>query len=150
MSVDINAIQSRAEAATPGPCLPRRKERAMTEIEKAIKVIEETLRDEGTHIYDGEEYGASMDGKLRDALELSSFALREQLERQRGWIPVSERLPEDEDFVIVNSKHYGVTTLGLYNKKEKRWEDGEQYFDEGDISHWMPLPEPPSGRKLEG
>ena len=56
------------------------------------------------------------------------------------WIPVSERLPKDGQRVIVydNSAFFGVA----WRENNEWWAD-EFIYDDGDVTHWMPLPEPP-------
>ncbi len=57
------------------------------------------------------------------------------------WIPVSERLPEDSQRVLVccaDGRQYVAATDGGF------WSDGREYSDHiHDITHWMPLPEAP-------
>lgn len=60
--------------------------------------------------------------------------------RADGWIPVSEKLPEKQQTVIVYSQ-YG-TSLGwiLWNE----WMTIEGLCKPGaTVTHWMPLPKPP-------
>lgn len=53
------------------------------------------------------------------------------------WIPVSERLPEDDSHVLVARKNGDVDTdMHIYTW----WKVGPV---ERNITHWMPLPEPP-------
>lgn len=64
-------------------------------------------------------------------LSTAISALREQ--EERGWIPVTERLPEVGKNVLVYSEMYGVCV---------------DCYDWGTFgccyaTHWMPLPEPP-------
>ena len=54
-----------------------------------------------------------------------------------GWIPVSERLPEEHGEYLVTDK-YGRVTSGLWIGNAKRWKD---------VIAWMPLPEPYKAEK---
>lgn len=51
------------------------------------------------------------------------------------WIPVTERLPEKHEWVLVKSKFVKMRTDFINN-------DGHWYTTPG-VTHWMPLPEPP-------
>ena len=55
------------------------------------------------------------------------------------WISVKDQLPDDADLVLVYSERSGVRTDYYYNDE---WE----YYDRNqiEITHWMPLPEPPT------
>ena len=61
------------------------------------------------------------------------------------WIPVSERLPEENKTVIASTK-YGVYPETHYTKEygwEWAYESGMDYWRElNDVEAWMPLPEP--------
>ena len=65
------------------------------------------------------------------------------------WISVDDRLPEDGEEVIILC--YGSEPKGGYYIDEYTnhiyWSrgdsDGERCYDFTDITHWMPLPEPP-------
>lgn len=62
-----------------------------------------------------------------------------ELEAERRWIPVSERLPEGSGHYIVFDDHGDIMScefLADY-KGEPLWDD-----DDG-VLYWMPLPEPP-------
>ena len=57
------------------------------------------------------------------------------------WISVKDRLPKDlEDCLCISEKNYiTIDNSGQYGTAEN-W-----YDDQGDkITHWMPLPPPPS------
>lgn len=68
-----------------------------------------------------------------------------------SWIPVSERLPEENKTVIASTK-YGVYPETKYTKKygwEWAYESGADYWRElEDVMAWMPLP--PSYQGEEG
>lgn len=51
------------------------------------------------------------------------------------WIPVTERLPEKHEWVLVCSRLVKMRTDFISN-------DGHWYATP-DVTHWMPLPEPP-------
>lgn len=75
-----------------------------------------------------------------------------------GWISVKDRLPEyDKTVLVVNEDGYMHTAVrikgsiaridewqikfGVYFIDNDVWEEDEQ----GKITHWQPLPEPPKG-----
>ena len=67
-----------------------------------------------------------------------------ELEAERRWIPVSERLPEvNEDvFTVVYDTNDGSTSVSAL----KHHGDGVWFiWDKGYyvVTHWMPLPKPP-------
>ena len=64
------------------------------------------------------------------------------------WIPVTERLPEEHVFVLVRQdddrmmiavRVDGNWWYRYFAYDVDRWDENEQ----GTITHWMPLPEPP-------
>lgn len=59
------------------------------------------------------------------------------------WIPVTERLPEDGSDVLA----YLDSRITAANYYKETWQDcvmGRLYLtEEGFVTHWMPLPEPP-------
>lgn len=65
------------------------------------------------------------------------------------WIPVSERLPdENADVLCCRGNHIGVLMDVYTYKGDGKWEDKYGYWNYTDIegiTHWMPLPEPPKG-----
>lgn len=48
------------------------------------------------------------------------------------WIPVTERLPEDGEYVLAYSEQDGLMLV-----------EARHRFSNWEITHWMPLPEPP-------
>lgn len=65
------------------------------------------------------------------------------------WIPVTERLPEIESYTYsVDVLFYcrdGEIYSGYTNHQTGRWKanSADEWFDSVDVTHWMPLPEPP-------
>lgn len=83
--------------------------------------------------------------------------------QKRRWISVKDRLPENEQEVIVISHGWGgrLVYAGTYKKieSETSWLTGItskasdwslwgwSYLREPQVTHWMPLPEPPEETK---
>ena len=63
------------------------------------------------------------------------------------WIPVSERLPKFDEYVIVYCAIYG-RYLSSYSEILDtgwgNWRDPEGILGGLPPTHWMPLPEPPN------
>lgn len=73
---------------------------------------------------------------IEDTLRAELAALKEQMR----WIPVSERLPEDDTSVLIfieNETYYAAFAYGVF------WEISD-FALEG-VTHWRPLPTPPEG-----
>lgn len=132
--------------------------------EEAIKVLEESkrqnevMRDNPNTFYKTSDIVNGMKNaqKRIDAIQMAISALREQEERR--WIPVTERLPDNDDFVLVvasgqagNIRLDNAFELGQFSMSEgwilemwPEWEDPK-------VTHWMPMPEPPEAEAaLEG
>ena len=86
------------------------------------------------------------------ALELCSaiyMVTKALQEKERRWIPVSERLPDNGYGVLVtvNGKHNNITFVNALEIAEYVNTEGwiiEGYLDwlDPDVTAWMPLPEP--------
>lgn len=77
------------------------------------------------------EYGDTW----RDQLLYEAAEAIEQLEAALPkWIPVTERLPEKNTWVLA---------YGKYNDHVVDYVDINGLWSYGNITHWMPLPEPP-------
>lgn len=80
-----------------------------------------------------------------------------------GWIPVSERLPKPQTWVLVQHGNGELPTVGYvqtadligplppawWTELSCRWHWSQSHLDEADrapepgpVTHWMPLPEP--------
>lgn len=60
------------------------------------------------------------------------------------WIPVSERLPENDQYALCLFTD-GSYHVFQWNYIDWMWNDGCEWWQEKDVTHWMPLPEPPKG-----
>lgn len=82
--------------------------------------------------------------KTVDAIEMGIHSLKET-----QWIPISERLPEDESYILVSFKNCTMPDIARYeenggeNDKFYPGDDEETYAHYGLIVNaWMPLPTP--------
>lgn len=68
-----------------------------------------------------------------------------ELEAQTRWIPVSERLPEDNVRVLIFDGNGVAEAKHALSVKQWKTPDGYYYHGLGYdwITHWMPFPEPP-------
>lgn len=71
----------------------------------------------------------------------------EQDEKENGWIPVDERLPETDDYILLSFANYSIPLVGRYEEDK----DGGGNFYVGDdlisclgndlyVNAWMSLP----------
>lgn len=86
----------------------------------------------------------------------------ERAKLEMRWIPVTERLPEDRDRVLISTDFFGNETqyveiagfaisgesVDEYDLSGKtniffNLDDESGYYEETHVTHWMPLPEPP-------
>jgi hypothetical protein len=82
-------------------------------------------------------YGESLRNEARNNLE----EYIAEIEAERHWIPVSERLPKKTDTVLVLAG--GVRVIATYHNKNKwelLWRISSEIYG---VTHWMPLPQPP-------
>ena len=103
--------------------------------EKAIKLIKDLRRDISIDIMFTPEKNAE-DDSLKALVDYIA-----ELEAAQRWIPVSERLPEPNQSVLVFDRLGDMTIdfLVTFNR------EGVAYYtnsDDGAVC-WMPLPEPP-------
>ena len=83
---------------------------------------------------------------LAEAME--KLAKLEDKEESGGWIPCSERLPEEEKYILLSFANYTGLDIGRYENDGENdnfypGDEEETYASYGLIVNaWMPLPEP--------
>lgn len=66
-------------------------------------------------------------------------------EKHAEWISVNKQLPETYIEVLVCFKADGTNIIAFVNRFGKWKNASTDNFIESEITHWMPLPEPPKG-----
>jgi len=64
----------------------------------------------------------------------------QHLKRERYWIPVTERLPKEEETVLA----FGTLGVAWLD-----WRHDNKWCCYGGVTHWMPLPTPPTAEEGE-
>ena len=62
-----------------------------------------------------------------------------ELEAERRWVELSERLPEDSSSILIRYLH-GEVVVGFWGGDD--WHDHDGVAP-SHVTHWMPLPKPP-------
>ena len=108
----------------------------MQELEKILEEIDETIERYGENPY--------IDGKVTDlcyGLNIAKDIIRKHM--NDGWIPVEERLPEEDGFYIatMDGKIVGQEEpfVGLAEFENGKWIDDEE--DYKCVIAWRPIPE---------
>ncbi len=85
------------------------------------------------------------DGEAEAYHRLCLDALREKKKQEiQKWISVDDKLPEDYVFVLVVAENWKrVVAVALYVDHKFYTQAAEN--TPMNITHWMPLPEPPEG-----
>ena len=101
----------------------------------------------GATSWSGEIVSSWMYAKLAESEEVNRILAEE--EKTGGWIPVTERLPEDDKYILISFENSTLPDIGRYEVDK----DGNGAFYPGDdeksyveydlfVNAWMPLSEP--------
>ena len=61
-----------------------------------------------------------------------------------SWTSVEDRLPNDHEIVLVFRANTMQDTCLFISKDRVFYNSARQQYNNGEITHWMPLPEPPN------
>ena len=119
--------------------------------EEAIKMLERRRDRSAKQVRDFEElfHGKSAHRIDVECYNMAIAALKEREGKDTNvptqWISVKDRLPDASADVSLCTRS-GIVGTGYYDKYRKSW---VQYYAGGalcvDVTHWMPMPEPPKG-----
>ena len=71
----------------------------------------------------------------------------EKYKKEHGWIPVSERLPDPDEYILLSFENYTMAAIGRYEENDEGGtfypgDDEKSYSSYGIfVNAWMPLPE---------
>lgn len=114
-------------------------------IEKLIKRLNEKSK---WVAYGNRDRDIGMTHKVVPFSDISDIVNELAEEHKGGWIPCSERLPEDCSDVICTTHLKGYAVMNVvvlwYNAKLRKWMncDDEVVDDNLEVIAWQPLPEP--------
>lgn len=64
---------------------------------------------------------------------------------KNGWIKVTEKLPTEKELILLFNKMHQEQHIGWLEGAAFSWgEYSAAQIDDGEISHWQPLPEDPA------
>ena len=109
-------------------------------IEEAIRIL--TIATDNADLSVAVNNSENYFGKLNEACQLAADELR-----KRQWISVEDRLPENNNTVIVSDGN--AVDLGFYNPVKGTWWSKQSLaaYCLDYIVYWQPLPEPPKERE---
>jgi len=96
-----------------------------------------------------EASGIALRDNLSERIEESVTkvdAALKAVEDEQRWIPVEERLPEEDEYALI-LRFDGNIYCADYDSDEKIW-DGPS-VPEGGVTHWRPLPEHPRKKEVQ-
>jgi len=140
--LDLDAIEARAKAATPGPWavtgatiiysrLGKATVAEVSELDEKERYVRFRPVELGSERFNEACANATLIAHAREDIPALIAELRKLREENR-WILVTERLPEDKGYVLCG---YGSGVLAA-------WFDGVRLDIDG-VTHWRPLPKPP-------
>ena len=98
------------------------------------------------HLNDEHENALIYAGKILGLVEASKIV--KELLKGNNWIPVEERLPEDDKYILLSFENFSIPLVGRYDRDETGaafyvGDDTESCSSSGVfVNAWMPLPEP--------
>lgn len=101
----------------------------------------EILKTKYDHFCD--QCGINKDSKYIE--NLASYLIDNGVTVQE-WISVDDRLPDKNRKAVLIALRWEETDIGWYDKDDKCWQsEFVNSYNDGEVTHWMPLPNPPKG-----
>ena len=109
------------------------------------------IANQSTHIAALQQEIENLRGQNKQLREAAALVTKESAELlERRWIPVEERLPENGVRVLAFNMRAKNKYIGIWTREKDPGDGNDCWFDSAgwwyafdEITHWMPLPEPP-------
>ena len=109
------------------------------------------IANQSTHIAALQQEIENLRGQNKQLREAAALVAKESAELlERRWIPVEERLPENGVRVLAFNMRAKNKYIGIWTREKDPGDGNDCWFDSAgwwyafdEITHWMPLPEPP-------
>ena len=115
--------------------------------EKIVEILENKAHEAEKDMQLSDSYAdaQAFEGKQEGYENAIEIVKQEAEKYNNGWIPCSERLPEDDSICIVTVEYPNNKTMvdyGWFDRKSCCWFVGTQEFRTSNILAWKPLPSP--------
>ncbi|QLY05608.1 DUF551 domain-containing protein [Citrobacter sp. RHBSTW-00599] len=130
-------IGTKFYTAPPAPVVP-----LPDVVSVLLNHLEDVLPDDAFNLIDVKAWNAVSMLTCPDSCRAAMLQAGNSPVTPGGWIPVSERMPEDSSDVLCTAEFDGP---GDWRKKVGYWHEGKWvvYGASWTPTHWMPLPNPP-------
>lgn len=85
---------------------------------------------------------------IKELIERIQQEAVEKYKKEHGWIPINERSPEDESYILVSFENATMLDIARYEENDEGGtfypgDDEKSYSSYGIfVNAWMPLPKP--------
>ena len=113
------------------------------ELADPIEAVADYLLDSGVTVQENMEISDELLKQLKNA-PITNWKEEPSIEVVQEWISVDDRLPENGKEGVLIALRWGEVDIGWCEDGRWRSEFVNEYED-GEVTHWMPLPQPPKG-----
>ena len=113
------------------------------ELADPIEAVADYLLDSGVTVQENMEISDELLKQLKNA-PITNWKEEPSIEVVQEWISVDDRLPENGKEGVLIALRWGEVDIGWCEDGRWRSEFVNEY-EEGEVTHWMPLPVPPKG-----
>jgi hypothetical protein len=124
LEAKVKELEDQLASQFQPKAISEEKDKTIEALQNRIRILEKLIPKENPiTTYDGDE-----------------ISLPHKEERE--WIPVTERLPEEDEEVLMCCPFYKLVAIAEYRRKVFIYK-GSRYRTNQEVTHWQPLPPPP-------